>query len=342
MPWRRTKTWRRSTASWSRFPTPRPACITANMVMANPDFAAIRRSGFEEYVYRTGGVDAGGLFGAAKCRRSVARGDGAPGCFARNSTPASTSAGGRGSALRSGQPKRLETFDLGMCGVPRAVSKEKQSFFEPVYIGASADESRSLDVRARWCVRVCCLKASSASGRCRRLRAELRMDRHNGRGLGGERGPLHPGRVPSIRRGRSAAARALPGAKNTPQRPAYLVRNATFEPAKQLRGEPWRGCTGPDHAGVPFRDSGDRHQPPGELRRLDRRGEPQAGARSTGSPVGERCFALQPEVRSRRPTGLHDRARYPPRPAALMKREGGAFPPAGGVNAGLCDVKQGG
>ncbi len=72
--------------------------------------------------------------------------------FARNSTPASTSAGGRGSALRSGSTE-LETFDLGMCGVPRAVSKEKQSFFEPVYIGAAADESRSLDVRARWCVR---------------------------------------------------------------------------------------------------------------------------------------------------------------------------------------------
>ncbi len=183
------------------------------------------------------------------------------------------------------------------------------------------------------------LKASSASGRCRRRR-RIRMDRHNGRGLGGERGPLHPGRFLQYgEAGRRPRGHYL--GQRTLQRPLP-------GPQRHVRAGEAIGAANPGEAAwprtraSPFRDSGDRHQPPGELRRLDRRGElREAGARSTGSPVGERCFRAGRKSTSCRPTGLHDRARYP-RAGGLDEREGGAFPPAGGVNAGLCDVKQGG
>jgi hypothetical protein len=127
----------------------RPACITGNMVMANPDFAAIRENGFRRYVYEPVWV----TLDKSPQRREVAQlwRKGMENRWFRPQFHAREHVHSRQwlDALQKGSPEALETFDLQMCGVPLAVSKERQSFFQPVYIDCQAadngrDDSRSM------------------------------------------------------------------------------------------------------------------------------------------------------------------------------------------------------
>jgi len=126
----------------------RPACMTANVLLANPDFDCIRQAGFREYAWEPL---------AATCARSPERRgvlgrwqDGrrrrvfVPQLHAREHV-----AWWRWmEALRQGSPEARLTFDLGMCGVPRAVSKEGATFYGPIYVGDSEFARYGVDVAA--------------------------------------------------------------------------------------------------------------------------------------------------------------------------------------------------
>lgn len=115
-------------------PRGRPACITGNMVLANPDFSAIRESGFRRYVYEPVVAtlqSSPGRGGVARLwREGMAKRLFRPQFHAREHVRWWEWL----DALRRGSPEALRTFDLKMCGVPLAVSKEQQSFFQPIHV----------------------------------------------------------------------------------------------------------------------------------------------------------------------------------------------------------------
>jgi hypothetical protein len=112
----------------------RPACLTANMIMANPDFDRIRQSGFKEYVFepmaatldRT--LERRGILGRWTDGRS--RGLFMPQLHGREHVVWWAWM----ESLSRGSPESLLTFDLGMCGLHTSASKEGLCFYAPVYL----------------------------------------------------------------------------------------------------------------------------------------------------------------------------------------------------------------
>ena len=111
----------------------RPACFTTNMVMANPDFDAVRESRFARYSYEpvwqtwkrydqgdiarmwAVGMTAKVFFPQFHAREHI--------CWWKWLD-----------ALRANNQEAIETFNMGMCGVPAAVSRNGQTFFCPTYV----------------------------------------------------------------------------------------------------------------------------------------------------------------------------------------------------------------
>jgi len=129
----------------------RPACMTANVIMANPDFERIRESNFEEYFFEP--VDA-----------TLARSD------ARRGVAAKWAEGARRGlfvpqlhgrehlrwwkwmeALRGGSQEARAAFDLEMCGVPYAASKEGLPFYASPYVSDEELERHGVDLEAMVC-----------------------------------------------------------------------------------------------------------------------------------------------------------------------------------------------
>ena len=112
----------------------RPACMTANMILANPDFAAIKQSGFRKYFFEPAAETLarcpGGTNVAALWQEGLARKVFVPQLHAREHICWWQWL----KALQDGSPEAAETFGLGMCGVPRSVSKENRGFFDPPYV----------------------------------------------------------------------------------------------------------------------------------------------------------------------------------------------------------------
>jgi hypothetical protein len=112
----------------------RPACMTANVVLANPDFPRIRQGGFAQYVLEPVDVTFardGERRGVLELwRQGLARRLFVPQLHAREHVRWWQWL----AALRAGSSEALETFDLGMCGVPIAASKENQGFYSPPYL----------------------------------------------------------------------------------------------------------------------------------------------------------------------------------------------------------------
>jgi hypothetical protein len=115
----------------------RPACLTTNMVMANPDFEAIRENDLAQYVYepvwrtweRSGRGDVAQAWHSGMAERVFV-----PQFHAREHVCWWKWL----DALRAGDGEALLTFDLGMCGVPAAVSRTGRSFY--CYVYADGDE----------------------------------------------------------------------------------------------------------------------------------------------------------------------------------------------------------
>lgn len=114
-----------------------PACFTANMIMANPDFDRIQASGFEEYVFEPvhdtlnkdlsrnqvqklwlAGLKSGLFYCQLHARDHLRYWE-----WLRD--------------LKLNKFETIETFKYRMCGVPLACSKSHTSYYLPVYVDDS-------------------------------------------------------------------------------------------------------------------------------------------------------------------------------------------------------------
>jgi len=109
----------------------RPACMTANMVMANPDFNRIREAGFQEYYWEPVSATLAGDPQRGQVARlwdeGRRRGLFLPQLHAREHVCWWEWLG----AVRRNVPMARETFDLGMCGVPYAVKPDLAFYRSP-------------------------------------------------------------------------------------------------------------------------------------------------------------------------------------------------------------------
>jgi len=124
-----------------------PACLTANMVLANPDFDKIRGSDFREYHY-TPVCEA--ISGDVKRRdnieiwlRGIEDRVFQPEFHAREHVCWWRWL----KDLRDGKDEARVTFDLGMCGLPLASSRENISYFTPLYVPGEELQSFGVDLK---------------------------------------------------------------------------------------------------------------------------------------------------------------------------------------------------
>ena len=110
-----------------------PACFTANVILANPDFDKIKRSDFQEYYYETVQETASTFKKSNRIIELWKNGYNNnlfyPQVHAREHVKYWTWL----SDLKNGMPEAVQTFQLGMCGVPQKVSKTGTSYYSPLY-----------------------------------------------------------------------------------------------------------------------------------------------------------------------------------------------------------------
>jgi len=124
----------------------RPACLTANMIVSNPDFGRIQESGFRRYYY----VPLAETLSRSGRHPEVAR-LWSEGLERKLFVP---QLHGREhvrwwewmSALRSGSAEAVQAFRLGMCGVPGRASKERLAIHDLVYLPDAALEANGVDI----------------------------------------------------------------------------------------------------------------------------------------------------------------------------------------------------
>lgn len=114
-----------------------PTCFTANVLLANPDFKKIKEGNFQKYFFET--VEQTAKNNPQSDRLIELWKEGLdkkifiPQVHAREHVKFWTWL----NDLKCSSNEALETFNLNMCGVPYAVSKEQKSYFSPVYVDDS-------------------------------------------------------------------------------------------------------------------------------------------------------------------------------------------------------------
>jgi hypothetical protein len=114
--------------------TGRPACLTANMVMANPDFQRISECAFEHYRYESVETTLARSPERSKVEALWKEGNEKKLFILQFHAREHIRWWEWLSCLKAGSKETLETFHLGMAGVPFAASKEGRSFYEPLYL----------------------------------------------------------------------------------------------------------------------------------------------------------------------------------------------------------------
>lgn len=111
-----------------------PACFTANMILANPDFEAIEKNNFTKYEYETVDKTLGSYKNRDQVRNLWKEGSGSNMFFPQLHAREHVRYWDWMNDLKANNAEALETFKLKMCGVPRLVSKTGKSYFHPQYI----------------------------------------------------------------------------------------------------------------------------------------------------------------------------------------------------------------
>ncbi len=112
----------------------RPACFTANVILTNPDFEKIKKSNFTEYHYIRIDEDVQNIDKSNQIINYWKKGS-QTGVFRPQLH-------GREhiqwwkwmEKLEEGCTETIDAFNYQMCGLPKSVSKENISFYEPVYV----------------------------------------------------------------------------------------------------------------------------------------------------------------------------------------------------------------
>jgi hypothetical protein len=128
--------------------TGRPACLTANVIVGNPDFERIEADGFREYHFEPVTATLDRTPGRAGVTQLWAEGLGqrlfVPQLHGREHVRYWEWL----KALGEGNPEAVETFRLGMCGVPLACSKHGLGFYAPPYLDDGSLAAAGVDLEA--------------------------------------------------------------------------------------------------------------------------------------------------------------------------------------------------
>lgn len=123
-----------------------PACFTANMIMANPDFVAIKKNNFSKYVYETVDKTLEKNEGRDQVRDLWKLGKSSKMFFPQLHAREHVRYWEWMKALKGNDDEAIKTFKLGMCGLPRVVSKNGQSYFHPQYIDDKILNEHKIDL----------------------------------------------------------------------------------------------------------------------------------------------------------------------------------------------------
>lgn len=122
----------------------RPACLTGNMVLANPDFTKIRNANFSSYEYSTLATETGSQSDYGKVLQLMQEGLQQHIFIPQFHTREHIRWWKWLEGLRAGSKELCTLFELGICSLPKNVSKEGWRLDGPVYAGDSE--------LARYCV----------------------------------------------------------------------------------------------------------------------------------------------------------------------------------------------
>jgi len=111
-----------------------PACFTANMILANPDFKAIEKNNFSKYVYETVDKTLDNYKNRDRVRDLWTEGSASNMFFPQLHAREHLRYWDWMTDLKANNVEALTTFKLNMCGVPRVVSKTGKSYFHPPYV----------------------------------------------------------------------------------------------------------------------------------------------------------------------------------------------------------------
>lgn len=123
-----------------------PACFTANMIMANPDFVAIEKNNFSKYIYETVDKTLDKYKGRDQVRDLWKQGEHSKMFFPQLHAKEHVRYWDWMKALKENDDEAIKTFQLGMCGVPRVVSKNGQSYFHPPYVDDEILKEHNVDL----------------------------------------------------------------------------------------------------------------------------------------------------------------------------------------------------
>ena len=111
-----------------------PACFTANMILANPNFEAIEKNNFSNYVYKKVDKTLNEYNNRGQVRKLWKEGLKSSIFFPQLHAREHVRYWEWMTDLRENKKEAIETFKLKMCGLPRVVSKTQKSYFQPIYI----------------------------------------------------------------------------------------------------------------------------------------------------------------------------------------------------------------
>ena len=123
-----------------------PACFTANMIMANPDFDAILQNNYSKYVYEPVGQTLEKYEGRDQVRSLWKQGMNSRIFFPQLHAREHVRYWDWMRDIKAGEEEARETFELKMCGVPRVVSRKGKSYFHPPYIDDSTLQDVDVDL----------------------------------------------------------------------------------------------------------------------------------------------------------------------------------------------------
>lgn len=111
-----------------------PACFTANMILANPDFDAIQKNDYSTYLYETVDQTLNNYKNCDQVRALWKEGAANNMFFPQLHAREHVRYWDWMADLKIRKQETIDTFNLKMCGVPKAVSKTRTSYYHPPYI----------------------------------------------------------------------------------------------------------------------------------------------------------------------------------------------------------------
>lgn len=125
-----------------------PACFTANMIMANPDFEAIKKSNFSKYSYEKVNDTLARYKDRDRVNQLWKQGHRDKVFFPQLHAREHIRYWDWLNDLASNNEETHLTFKYNMCGVPRAISKFGISYFHPPYIDDEILLEENVDLQA--------------------------------------------------------------------------------------------------------------------------------------------------------------------------------------------------